>query len=127
MAEYSKKDINDLAASIISCAIEIHDQLGPGFEDNIYGNVMSLELRRNNLSFEEQAVVKVSFDGVETGYQKVDIIVEDKVAVDLKSAPCGMELFEQQMRTYLRISGKNEGIIFNFGKDKLEFKRMVNN
>lgn len=122
-----KKEFNDLAASIISCALEIHRQLGPGFDEEIYENVMSLELQRNKLAIREQAEVHVNFDGLETGFQKVDMVVEDKIAVELKSAPGIMEVFEQQMLTYLRISGKNEGIILNFGKEELEFKKMVKN
>jgi GxxExxY protein len=122
-----KRETDDLAKSIISCALEIHRQLGPGFEEDVYGNVTSLELQRNNLSVREQALVNVKFEGVEIGFQKVDMVVEDRVAVELKHAPDIMELFEQQMLTYLRVSGKNEGIIFNFGKEELEFRRMVKN
>ena len=121
------KEINLLTEQIIGCAVRIHGQLGPGFPKDIYENFLSYELQKKNLSYSSQPVVTLKHKGVELGNQKADMVVEDKVVVELKSASCIEELFKYQMLSYLNISGKTVGIILNFGAEELEIKRMEKN
>jgi len=118
------KEIKVLTEQIIGCAVRIHDQLGPGFPKDIYENFMSYELKKRNLNYSNQSVVTVKLEGVERGNQKADLVVEDKIVVELKNADRIEDLFESQMLSYLNISGKQVGLIFNFGNEKLEIKRM---
>ena len=122
----SDKEINLLMEQIIGCATKIHGQLGPGFPKDIYENFMLYEFKKNNINYSDQPVVKVKYEGVELGNQKADMVVEDKVVVELKSESCIEELFKNQMLSYLNISGKPAGVILNFGREELEIKRMEN-
>ena len=130
--EREKNDTEKLEKQIINCAERTHEQLGPGFPENLYGEIMTQELRKNNLNFSNQSEVKVKYDGrrfgdrgVELGNQKVDMIVENEIAIKLKSALSINVLFEEQMQLYLNISGKKTGLIINFGSDELEIRKMV--
>ena len=120
------KEIKVITEQIIGCAVRVYDQLGPGFPKDIYENFMSYEFKKKNISYNNQPMVKVKFDGVELGNQKADMLVEDKVVVELKSESCIEELFKNQMLSYLNISGKPAGVILNFGREELEIKRMEN-
>ena len=121
----SEQELDELTEKIIDCAARIHSTIGPGLMECAYGNILSLELIKNNLHFSHETMVKVKYEGVEVGNQKADLIVEDKVVVELESAACIEELIKQQLSTYLRVSGKRAGLILNFGNKELEVKRMV--
>ena len=122
----SDEQINDLTENIINCACSIYGQLGPGYRPNTYEDVFTHELMKKKLNFSNDSTVKVNYNGLELASQSVDMIVENKIAVDLKNSPAIARLHEQQMQTYLRISGKPAGLILNFGGEKLEIKKVVN-
>ncbi len=107
-----EEEINKLTEKIIGFAIDVHKTLGPGFVER--------------LNFTEQAVIKVKYKGEELGNQRVDFAIEDEVIVEVKSVAKIISLFELQLLSYLKTSGKKVGLILNFGTKRLEIKRMVN-
>ena len=77
------------------------------------------------MDFVNQAVIKVKYEDLELGNQRVDFIVEGEVIIEVKSVSKIIELFEYQVLSYLKTSGERVGLILNFGRKSLEIKRMV--
>jgi len=123
-----KKDRDDpLTARIIACAIEVHRNLGPGLLESIYENAFAAEMENAGLRFQRQVSVPVSYKGQVIGDFRVDLIIEDAVVVEIKSVERHDPLFEAQVLTYLRITGKHVGLLVNFNSRLLKdgIKRMV--
>ena len=84
------------------------------------------ELKKTSIKYTNQAIVKVQYDDIELGEQRVDLIIDGKVIIELK---CVFELNKihmAQMLSYLKTTSKKVGLILNFAKSKLEIKRIVN-
>lgn len=119
------EEINEFTGKIIGLAIKVHKTLGPGFVEKVYEKALAYEFKREKLNFRNQAVIKVQYEDLEIGDQRVDFIVEEEIILEIKSASKIIELFEHQMLSYLKTSGKRAGLILNFGRKTLEIKRMV--
>lgn len=122
----SRHELDKLTERIIGIAITIHKQLGPGFVENIYEKAMAYEFKRNKINFKEQAVIKVNYETIELGQQRVDFLVENEVIVELKCISEINEIHKAQILSYLKTADKRVGLILNFAKKKLDIKRMVN-
>jgi GxxExxY protein len=116
----------DLSNKIIELAIKIHKNLGPGFVEKIYEKALSLEFKKLNIISETQKVIKVKYEGVLLGNQRVDFIVEDKIIVELKAVTELNNLHQAQMISYLKTTGKRVGLLLNFARPQLEIKRVMN-
>ncbi len=120
---------NDITAIIIGCAIEIHRQLGPGLLESTYEECLCHELRLAGLNFKKQLKLPVDYKGVklDCGY-RVDILVMDKVIVELKAVDRIIPIYEAQLLTYLKLSGCKVGLMINFNVSVLKrgIKRIVN-
>ena len=127
MPQMERNQLDKLTERIIGIAIEIHNKLGPGFVEKIYEKAMVYELKENNIRFREQADINVRYKNVELGYQRVDLLVEDEVVVELKSVSELNGIHFAQMLSYLKMSNKRVGLILNFAEGKLKVKRVVNN
>ena len=106
--------INNLTKRIIGCAIEVHRALGPGLQERTYENALAIELRDQGLPFDRQVSVPVAYKGEWIGDYRLDLIVDDAVVVEIKSVERMLPLFEGQLLTYLRVTGKRVGLILNF-------------
>jgi GxxExxY protein len=115
----------NLSRRVIGCAIEVSNTLGPGFFEKIYEKALCIELEKNGIFFQSQKPVNVIYKGRLIGEYIADIIVEDKLLLELKavSALCGEH--EAQLMNYLKTTGLSVGLLLNFGKPKLGIKRMV--
>jgi len=125
MAEQQLK-YKDLTDKIIKCAIEVHKKLGPGFVERIYEEALTLLLRRNNIQCARQKEIRINFDNRLIGVQKVDLIIENKVIIELKSVSEINNIHKAQLLSYLKAAEKEVGLILNFAKPVLEIKRIVN-
>jgi GxxExxY protein len=107
-------------ASIIGAAIEVHRQLGPGLLESAYEQCLCHELHLRGLPFKCQVDLPVAYKGVQLdcGY-KIDLIVNDEVVVELKSVERILPVHEAQLLTYLKLSGKNVGLLVNFNSSLL--------
>ena len=103
-----------LTGKIIGCAIEVHRNLGPGLLESIYEAALAIELSAAGLGFARQVPVCVCYKGEAIGEHRLDLLVEDTVVVEIKSVERHDPVFEAQVLTYLRISGKSVGLLINF-------------
>ena len=117
----------DAMSRTIGCAIRVHRELGPGFLESIYHKAMYEELKAAGLSFESQLPVLVKYRDTEISGQRVDLIVEGMVVVELKTVRKLDEIHRAQFISYLRTTGLRGGLLINFRVPVLQqgLKRVV--
>ncbi len=115
----------DITEKIIKAAMDVHNTLGFGFLEKVYENSLLMELKGLHLTVQGQHPVKVMYKGTVVGDYITDIIVEDKVVVEIKSIDMLNIIHEVQLVNYLKATNKKVGILLNFGRKGLEFKRKV--
>ncbi len=108
-------DENELSNKIVGAAIEVHRTLGPGLLESTYEECLCHELALNEILFERQAVMPVVYKGnlLDCGY-RVDVIVDRKVILELKSVAEIQPIHKAQLLTYLKLSGLKLGLLLNF-------------
>ena len=111
----------DLCGQIIGLAMKIHSTLGPGFLESVYQNALIWELRKGGLRSEPQKPISVTYDGQIVGAFAADLMVNDSVIVEAIQTLA--KPHEIQLVNYLTATGLNEGLLLNFGADRLEFKK----
>jgi len=116
-----------LTEKIIGCAIEVHRVLGPGLLEASYEAALAIEFETATLKFQRQLIIPVFYKGRLIGEHRLDFLVEDAVVVELKSVERFDPIFEAQILTYLRLSGKHRGLLINFNSRLLKegVKRFV--
>ena len=114
---------DQLITEVIECAKHIRRQLGPGFLEKVYKNAMVVELRKLKLNYEAEKQIQVLYDGVVVGDYRTDLIVEGKLILELKATQDLTIANEVQLVNYLTSTGIDDGLLINFGSDKLQFKR----
>ncbi len=121
--------MNDLTFKIIGCAYTVHSELGPGLLESAYRTCLEYQLRQEGLDCVSELPLPVRFHDIEmkVGY-RVDLLVEDRVIVELKAVEKICKVHEAQLLTYLRLSGRTHGLLFNFNEANLRngLKRMIN-
>ena len=115
----------ELTNKIIGCAIEVHKRLGPGFLESIYENALIVELQKQNLQVERQREVVVKYDAVEVGRNRLDLVINDTIVVELKAVKNIEDVHFAIVKSYLKALGKEHGLIINFSKPVLEVKRVI--
>lgn len=115
MLDHLDPDTEAAAAAIVDAAFNVHSSLGPGLLESVYEQCLAIELRKRGLAFRTQMVVPLTYDGVtlDTGL-RLDIVVEDRVIVELKSVDRLTSLHEAQILTYLRLAKLRLGLLINF-------------
>lgn len=121
---YEKYKHNDITEKIIKAFYKVYNTLGFGFLEKVYENAMFIELRSIGLFVEKQRRVKVFYEGQEVGDYFADLIVDEKVIVELKASEALCEEHEFQLINYLKATEIEVGLLLNFGK-KPEFKRKI--
>ena len=114
----------ELTNAIIKTFYEVYNELGYGFLEKVYQNSLYLELKNKGYKVEAQKKILVYYKGVEVGEYFADLIVEDKIILELKAADCIVKDFENQILNYLRGTNCEVGLLLNFGK-KPEFRRKI--
>ena len=120
-----QKDL--LTEKIIGCATEVHRVLGPGLLEASYEAAVAIEFEAAKLHFQRQLIIPVFYKGQPIGEHRLDFLVDDAVVVELKSVERFDPIFEAQILTYLRLSGKRRGLLINFNSRLLKdgVKRFV--
>jgi GxxExxY protein len=120
---------NEIAAIVVDSCLKIHKLLGPGLFESVYEEVLCYELEKRNLKVERQKGMPVHYEDIiiEMGF-KADIIVEDKVILELKSVESLNKVHHKQLITYLRLSDKKLGLLINFNVELIKngINRIVN-
>jgi GxxExxY protein len=114
--------LNQVTERIIGCAFKVANVLGCGFAEKVYENAMVHELRKSGLSVQQQKTVTVTYDGIVVGEYLADLLVEEKVLVELKSARALEDAHTAQCLNYLAATGFPICLLINFGK-RVEVKR----
>ena len=117
----------ELSDRIIKCAIEVHKILGNGFLEKVYENSMMHEFEFDKISAQNQIPIPVYYKGKIVGDYFADIVVENKIILELKVVQKILPIHSAQLIHYLKATNFKVGYVINFGsKEKLEFKRWVN-
>jgi GxxExxY protein len=124
--EEETHQFEDLSRKIIGAAIEVHRALGPGFLENIYEEALKVEFSEHGLSFEAQKEIKIEYLEVVVGQHRLDLVVENKIIVELKAVKELTDIHFAQLRSYLKATGLKIGLLLNFSKPRLEIRRVVN-
>ncbi len=120
-----ERRLNQITEAIIGAAYAVANELGIGFLEKVYENAMVVEISHRRLSVKQQEPVQVRYRGVIVGDYVADLLVEDEVLVELKAVQELNEIHEAQCLNYLRATGKRVCLLINFGKKKVEVKRLV--
>ena len=111
---------------ILNAFYEVYNTLGGGFVEKVYENALCLELKERGLHVENQKELRVFYKEQEVGLYKADIVVDEKIILELKAIKCIQPENEAQCINYLKATGMKVGYVLNFGPDEPEFKRLVN-
>jgi GxxExxY protein len=120
------KERDPLTERIIACSYKVHSELGPGFNENIYHNALIIALKQQGLSHQTQESFGVLYQSKDVGRFKLDLIIEDKVVVEVKALTGGIPtVFELQVLSYLKASGYKIGLLINFGNKSCQVRRLM--
>lgn len=121
---------NELAKIVVDLCLKIHRALGPGLLESVYEEVLCYELAKSGLKFNRQQGIAVVYEGIamDLGF-RADIIVEDKLIVELKSVESIAPVHPKILLTYLRLTNKKLGLLINFNVELIKdgIKRVANN
>jgi GxxExxY protein len=115
----------NLTRKIIGEAFEVINELGSGFLESVYERALTLALTQAGLTTESQKQSEVTFRGENVGIFYADLLVENKVLIELKAVKTILPEHQAQIINYLNATGIQVGLLFNFGNPKLEFKRFT--
>ncbi|MFH0887924.1 MAG: GxxExxY protein [Planctomycetota bacterium] len=115
----------ELSYNIIASALKVHNILGAGFLEKVYENALIIQFKKAGIKAEQQVSLKVNFEGEIVGDYCADIVVDNKIILELKCAESINSIHKAQIINYLKATGMKLGIIINFAKPKLEYKRIV--
>jgi GxxExxY protein len=111
---------NEIAKHVLDAAFVVHTKFGPGLFETVYEVVLGHELRKKKLRVERQVAMPITYDGVRFDEaDRVDLLIESKVIVELKSVECLTRLHAKQVLTQLRLANLKLGLLINFGEAHL--------
>lgn len=117
---------SELTGKIIGCAMEVHKNLGLGFPEIIYQRALEIELQNHNINFLKEKEISIFYKNQIVGKRRVDFLVEDEIAVELKAISKLEDKELNQTLNYLKAYKLEIGLLLNFGSNSLEFKRLIN-
>ncbi len=118
-------DLNEITYKINGAIFEVNRELGAGFLEKVYENALMIELANVGLKVENQVPIKVNYKGKEVGDYFADIVVEDRVVLELKAAESLQKIHEAQLLNYLKATDMKIGILVNFTHPKAQIKRFI--
>jgi len=116
---------NQLSGRVIGCAFTVLNTLGAGFLEKVYENSPANEIRAAGLAVEQQCCVRVHYNDVVVGEYFADLLVENVLLVELKTVKALDDTHRMQCTNYLKATGLHFCLLLNFGKPRLEIKRVV--
>ena len=126
----TETELNELTEKIIGIAIEVHKELGPGLLEKVYQRCLKIALEENGLKVDSEVPVEVIFHGKKVADEalRIDLLVENQIVLELKSASKLTELYQKQLGTYLKLADKPCGLLINFNEVLLKngIKRVRN-
>ena len=126
-ADKRRLELDEVTKKVIRCAHIVSNTLGCGYFEKVYENALAIELRRADLSLEQQHPIKVRYGSAVMGDFSADLLVEDSVILELKAVKALDEIHFAQCLNYLKATGLTICLLINFGKPKVDIKRIVLN
>ncbi len=119
------QDLESLIHEVIGAALNVHKALGCGYLERFYENALCIELDRMGLPVDRQLDVPVLYQDVEVGVHRLDLVVQDRLIVELKAVRMVDAVHYAVLRSYLKATGFSLGLIVNFGLQRLDVRRVV--
>ena len=116
----------DLSYRVMAAVFEVHNELGPGFVEGVYEEALAYELELCGIPFERQKTVHVSYKERIVGSHRLDLVIDDKIVLELKAVSELNDIFKRQTLSYLKATGLKLGILINFGTPRVEYTRIAN-
>lgn len=117
----------DLTYKLIGLFFKIHTAIGCGFPERIYHKAIIVELIKERIGHLTEKLIKVKYDEKEVGTFRLDLIIEEKVIIEIKAVEYMPKIFKEQLLSYLKATEYEVGLLVNFGSAKLEYERIVPN
>ena len=115
----------ELSFAVIGAAMEVHKILGPGFLESVYQLALERELSLRSIPFEHQVELPVTYKGILVGVYKADLIIDNKIVIEIKGISRLNASHDAQALHYLTATGLQLAILINFGMSSLEYRRVV--
>ena len=123
------KELDDITGAVVDAAVNIHKELGPGLLESVYEVILARALERRGFQVERQKPIRFEYDGMvfEEGF-RTDLLIENRVVVELKSVEHLAPVHSKQLLTYIRLMHLPVGLLINFGGDTLKegLRRIIN-
>jgi GxxExxY protein len=116
---------NAVTQKIIGCAMKVHSYFGSGFPEVVYKRTLTIELQKIGLNYQTEVEKDIYYEDVFIGKRRLELIIEDKILIELKAIKEVGKSCYNQVINYLKIFGLEVGLLLNFGTDSLQFKRFV--
>lgn len=116
---------SDLTGKIIGCAMEVHKQLGNGFQEVIYQRALSIELDMQGVAHQREMEMPLTYKGYDIGTRRVDFFVDETIMVEIKAIKELEDVHLAQAINYLEAYNMQVGLLINFGNTRLQFKRVM--
>ena len=116
---------SELTGKILEAAFAVHNVLGAGFVERVYANALAIELRRSGLDCAQERPLKITYRDTIVGDYVADMIVDKRVIIELKACASLDPSHSAQLMNYLRAANVHVGLLLNFGRPKLEYRRFV--
>ena len=117
---------DELTYKIIGCSMNVHNTLGPGFQEVIYQRCLAIELQKASLVFTREQEHVIFYDGVEVGTRRADFVVENRVIIEIKALVNLEDVHLAQAKNYVVAYDFPLGLLINFGSKSLQYKLMFN-
>jgi GxxExxY protein len=118
---------SDITEKIINAVYEVYNRLGPGFIESVYEKALVIALRKRDLKVEQQKIYRITYDGQVIGEHRIDLLVEDKVIVEIKAIRGEiLDLYQAQLISYLKLTNLLVGLLINFGNYEIRIRRIQN-
>ena len=106
MVAKTAKELNELSNRIIGLAIGIHKKLGPGFQEKIYQEALLKEFKKGGMEYEKQKVIRVDYEGQSLGNQRIDLLVDEEIILEIKACTKIIPIHRDQVISYLKTANK---------------------
>jgi len=121
-----RKELNAISEKVIGCAFKVGGKLGCGFLEKVYENAMAFEMGKAGLDIERQVKLEVKYENIIVGEFTADLLAEGKILVELKAASKLNDIHMAQCMNYLKATGHKICLLINFGRPKVEVRRIAN-
>lgn len=125
-ADKSKLELDELTSRIIGAVYTVSNTLGAGFLEKVYENALAIELRKSGLQINQQTPIQIKYDGIIVGDYIADLLVNDRIILELKTVKSIDNHHQAQCMNYLKATKLSICLLINFGNPKAEIKRIVN-